>query len=170
MIAGPWRDTLEGAMWSYPKGHGRWPLKPGIRNDALWSAKRQERLGFVALCREWKRAAEADGWLFAPTYGDHESVDRAFRGFREGFTIQGIARDGDDKMLPSATIHIWGPDSLAVEPPLTYDMNEIRRRVRSCGYCDATDVDTVRVGFAGRVCADCDPKVRPSIERPGWTN
>lgn len=137
------------------------------RDEAIYQQICERRGEHVRLCNEWRTAAEADGWEFRPTYAS-EPVEHAFRGERDGFTIQGIARPGDARHPPSASIHIWGPDSLAVRPPLTYDMDAIRRGARTCGYCGAEDVETARVGFAGRCCRTCLPVVRPQIERPGW--
>lgn len=150
---------------------GLWILRPGlpsIRNEQVFQQIKERRTEHLRLCRKWRAAAEADGWKFGPTYGDHESVETAFRGHREGFTIQGLARPGKDGGSPCASISIWGPDGLKVKTPLTYDMDAIRRGIRSCGYCDREDVETVRVGFAGRCCLICEPTVRPQIETRGW--
>lgn len=162
--------------WSDEGVEGLWKRGPGgasVRDEAKHNRLTQQRERNRLLCVEWREAAEADGWVFHPTYGDHEPVEHAFRGEREGFVIQGIARPerdvGRNRYGPEASIHIWGPDGLAIKPPLTYDMDAIRRGARICGYCGQESDDTRRVGFAGRVCPTCDPKVRPSIEYPGWT-
>lgn len=158
----PWTVRSVTGLWKPQLGGG-----PSIRNDQLWEELRAERAGLIKLATEWRLAAEADGWQFRPTYPS-EPVEHAFRGEHEGFSIQGIARPGGDESLPSASIHIWGPDGLAVMPPLAYDMVSIRRGTRICSFCDAEDVDTFRVGFAGRVCAACLPEARRRIETPGW--
>jgi hypothetical protein len=158
----PWDDG-EGVK-------GLWPGGKKPRNETVFRQIVDRRTEHLRLCREWREAAEADGWEFQPTYMT-EAVERAFRGTREGFVIQGICRSGNERYpAPSASIHIWGPDGLAIKPPLTYDMEAIRRGVRVCGYCGADDVDTVRVGFAGRCCRACEPTVRPRVETPGWNN
>lgn len=165
---GPWRDTIEGAMWSYPPGHGRFPAKSGIRNDALWEAKEAERRTFVERAHKWREAAIADGWQAEPTYGDHEPLEQAWKLRRDGFTIQGLSRPGSDKMLPSADVHIWGPDGLAIEPPAEYDFAAIVRGSQTCSECGAHPVTTERVAFANRVCAECAPDARRRYETPGW--
>jgi hypothetical protein len=158
--------------WTVRKVEGLWvkvPGKPMGRNDALWAQLWAEREPLLQLATAYRLAAEADGWVFRPTYYGHEPMEQAFTGDREGFTLSGLCRPGKpDKEMPSAVINIYGPDRLAIEPPLIYDMEEIRRRLRWCGYCDAEDVDIVSVGFAGRVCLACEPRVRLRVETPGW--
>lgn len=148
---------------------GLWPGRGQPRNEQVHKAICIRRTEHLRCCRIWKVVAEADGWVFSPTY-QNESVDHAFRGTREGFTIQGIARPGGEGKSPSASIHIWGPDGMAVRTPLVYSMEAIRAGARTCNYCGAEDVDTVRVGFAGRCCRSCEPTIRPQIETPGWNN
>lgn len=160
----PWDDG-DGVKGLWKPQFGR----PSIRNNELWKQIRIRRLEHVRLATEWRLAAEADGWVFSPTYVS-EPVEHAFRGTREGFTIQGLARPGSDRAGPCGSIHIWGPDGLHVETPPEYNMDKIRANVRVCQYCKAQDVDTVRVGFAGRCCHTCLPTVRPRVETPGWNN
>lgn len=169
-MTGPWKDTHEGVMWTKPKGADHWT--PSVRIDELWFAKRDERRTFVELCHEWRKAAEADGWVFTPTYGDHEPVEQAFRGERDGFVISGIARpgcdEGRDMSLPTASIHIWGPDRGAIDPPLVYDMAAIRAAADKCPECGTIGRQMVVVGFANRCCVACEPALRKAIEVPGW--
>ncbi len=165
MSDGPWIDTVVGVMWTQPPGSDHWT--PSIRNDALWEAKTAERVAFVNLARTWALAAVIDGWSSRPTY-DHEPVEQAFTLERDGFKISGLARPGTDKSLPCAEIHIWGPDRLAITPPLTYDMDAIRRGAETCSKCGAHPIATERVGFAGRYCAPCAAIDRPLIEVSGW--
>lgn len=168
MSDGPWIDTHTGEMWSY-RDRDRWGRATrSVRNDALWDALVAERSGFVDLCREWCAAAVADGWSIKPTYGDHEAVERAFTLERDGFKISGIARMDSGTGMPSAGIHIWGSDHLAIKPPLTYDWEAIKRGAATCSKCGANPIETERVGFAGRYCAPCATVERPKIETPGW--
>lgn len=115
--------------------------------------------------REFILAACADGWSLEPTYPGCESVDRACTLKREGYVIQALARSPQQ-----ANICIWGPDKLALAPPTTYAWEAIQAGLRTCMECGATDVETFRVGFAGRVCMSCAPVVRPRAEFPGWYN
>jgi hypothetical protein len=62
----------------------------------------------------------------------------------------------------------WAPDGLAVEPPAVYNFEELVRNSRTCEFCKAQNVDTQRVGFAGRCCAACLPDARKRIETKGW--
>jgi hypothetical protein len=154
----PWSDKGVAGLW-----------KNSVRDEAKFQRLVELRTENLRLCNEWRQAAEADGWQFTPTY-QHEPVEHAFRGNREGFSIQGIARPNGPGKTPEASIHIWGPDGLAIKPPLCYNMDKIRAGARRCGYCSAEDVDTVRVGFAGRCCLTCEPTIRPHIETPGWNS
>ena len=165
----PWADTVVGKLWTpAPGGRPFRPAGPSTRNGALWHAKTAEREAFVKLALEWRDAAVADGWDMEPTYGDHESVDTAWRLRRDGYSIQGISRPGSDKELPTAGVSIWGPDGLAIHPPLEYDWEAIRRGAETCSECGKYPVQTVRVAFANRVCGECSPAARARLEVPGW--
>lgn len=121
---------------------------------------------------DYRDAAAADGWKIRPTYGSSESAGRASSLDREGFKMMALTRDNSGnggKWKYEVQISLWGPDGLAIAPPEIYDFAEIRARTRRCGYCKDEDVDTERVGFAGRCCGKCLPAMRTKIETPGWT-
>lgn len=128
----------------------------------------------VEWARAWRDAAVADGWSIEPTYGDSESVDRAARLSRVGWMAQVITRTPIEGNRHAnyycGTIHVWGPDGLAVSPGHTYDWAHLVAGLRTCSACKATDVDTERYGFAGRCCAACLPTMRARTEQPGWNN
>lgn len=117
----------------------------------------------------FKRACLSDGWTIAATY-QHESIERAFKLTKDGFLIQGLTRtnEPDKKWRYEASLSCWGPDSLAISLPDTYDFESIKIGVRACDACDASDVDTHRYSFAGRCCAKCLPEMKRKHERPGW--
>ena len=125
----------------------------------------------LALVEKWRDDAVADGWSIRPTY-DSEDQSRAAKLEKDGFVASLLTRDDDGgggKKYPfEASIWVWGPDELAINPGVVYDWQTILDGQRKCGYCPATDVDTQRVGFAGRCCAVCRPKVAAELERPGW--
>lgn len=160
----PWPVTVTTRkLWIGPTENRR-------RDPRVLACLRAERSEHLRLIHEWRAAAEADGWQFGPTYSN-EPETTAFKGNREGFAIHGIARPEDERhSIACVSLHIWGPDGLAIKPPPTYDMEAIRRGARACGYCEATDVDTVRVGFAGRCCLTCEPTIRPQVETRGWNS
>jgi len=140
------------------------------RNETLWQAMKFGLLGGeVAAAEQFRKDAEADGWIFAATY-QHEPIDRAFTGAKGGFKIQGLARGGDDGSLPTGQINIWGPDGISISPvPIAYPGFEaIRALARYCPECKGENVDTVRVAFANRCCLQCAPGLRKKLERPGW--
>lgn len=120
----------------------------------------------------------ADGWGVEPTYGDHEPLESAARLTRDGFVCQILTRDKgpNEAREPrnqglkryETTIHIWGPDRLAIKPPYPYSFEACVAATSHCSACGARGVATERVGFAGRVCAACLPGQRRQIETPGW--
>lgn len=114
----------------------------------------------------WCKSAIADGWDHEPTYEGSEPEEYAMKLKREGFVVQTITRPNTNMNL----IHVWGPDGLVVKGIMPYDWEQLQQQLRACGYCDKTDVDTQRVGFAGRCCNDCIAVTRKRIETPGWTN
>lgn len=115
----------------------------------------------------WRNAAIADGWRAEATYGDSEPIERAATLTRDGFKCMILTRTMEHGWY-EAGVSIWGPDRLAITPPLTYDWDAIVAGLRKCGYCNATDVGTMRVSFAGRCCSDCRPMVSAQLEEPGW--
>jgi hypothetical protein len=54
--------------------------------------------------------------------------------------------------------------------PAVCDYEAMKKGVRTCLACGATDVATGRVGFAGRVCAKCLPGQKRIVERPAWNS
>lgn len=121
---------------------------------------------------QWVKDAIADGWLAEPTYKG-EDIDNATRLMKEGFIV--LAIDRVEKKQPwgitpaQQSVHVWGPDGLAIDPPETYSMEELKRKLRICGYC-GKEGPTKRIGFAGRTCDECHAKNVSRIEYPGWTN
>jgi hypothetical protein len=123
--------------------------------------------------RQWVATAVADGWQIEPTY-QTEPVESAATLDKGGFRAMALMRDRgenhDRRYRYEAKVSAWGPDGLAISVPATYDFALIEKAVRRCGECGREDVDTQRVGFAGRTCADCLPAARKKHEYSGWTN
>jgi len=145
-----------------------WPW-PSNMTGRLHTELRAERMkGEVAAASDWRHAAEADGWEFSQTY-KHEPVEHAFRVSREGFIVLGLARPGG-YLLPTGSINVWGPDSLSIDPvPIVYPgFAALKSLARRCPECGTEDVDTMRVSFANRCCANCAQELRKELERPGW--
>jgi len=129
-------------------------------------------LEMIKAARDYMQAAIADGWEHAPTY-TQEVEERACSLTREGYKMMIIAREAlpEDRVKNSMTsICIWGPDSLAIIPPDTYDFVNIVENSHLCNFCKKVAEQTHRVGFAGRSCAECLPKQKAKHEYPGWTN
>jgi hypothetical protein len=125
---------------------------------------------------EFRTAAIADGWVVKPTY-DHEPVESAASlKHPEGFTMLIITREHNLKLYPNVKtkyeidISIWGPDGLAIDVPLKYNMLDIRAGVLMCSNCKRVVPKTVRYSFAGRCCEECLPELRKRFEKPGWCN
>jgi hypothetical protein len=124
--------------------------------------------------RQWVAAAVADGWAISPTY-QTESVDSAATLDKDGFQALVLTRDrgegADGKRYRyEAKVSAWGPDRLAINVPRKYDFALMQQATKHCAECGKDGVDTQRVGFAGRVCADCLPKTQKQHEYPGWTS
>lgn len=117
----------------------------------------------------WRIAALADGWSNEPTY-QHEAIDRASTLRKDGFIAQIIARPEDKVFKPIGSIAIWGPDGLAIDIDNEYNWDKIQANLRLCMDCKRGDVETQRVGFAGRVCVECLPAARKRDEYAGWSD
>ena len=135
----------------------------GFRSPSLAAAA-------LAGVRQWRSDAIAGGWDHRPTYGESEPEERAMRlTGPDGWTAQTIARS-NERGGAEASIHVWGPDGLAVDVPPFFDMRVLTAALRRCSRCKAENVETQRVGFAGRVCASCITDARKEVETPGWNN
>ena len=124
--------------------------------------------------REFRDAALADGWDISPIY-DTESQDDAAELTRDGWKMFVFAR------ADFAEVDIWGPDGLAIHfpPDLTlvdefppewseYSMGKLEKYLCYCEYCNSHNIETSRIGFAGRCCAKCLPAQKVKQEYPGW--
>lgn len=123
--------------------------------------------------REWVAAAVADDWAIEPTYQTEPQESAATldkNGFRAMVLMRDRGENHDRHYRYEAKVSAWGPDGLAISIPVKYDFALVEKAVRRCGQCGKDDVDTQRVGFAGRVCAECLPEARKKHEYPGWTN
>ena len=164
----PWKDGIKtDGLWTYSSGD-RFTRKP-IRNDRLWGEIVEARKVLIAKALAWREAAMADGWESRPIY-QHEDELTAFRLTRDGFVVQGLARPEGELSVGSGEIHCWGPDGLHIPVGEVYDWGNLNRAVETCGYCSAHPVKTTRVGFAGRCCEACLPRMRKQIETPGWAD
>ncbi len=125
--------------------------------------------------RTWKTAALADGWAIKPTYGEHESVDRAASlekdGYNEGSIPEKLqkkpeaSRDGESQ----GQLHYYLRSSLDLESPVTTPGFSRRSEIpKLCSECGQVKPQTSRVGFANRVCDDCKPAAKAKYEKPGW--
>lgn len=118
----------------------------------------------------WRDAAIADGWEHRPTYGTHESEDRACKLTKDRFVVQVLTRTHEKaKRRYEAQVSAWGPDGLAIRVPDIYDWHAIQSAVMRCNYCGACPVETSRVAFAGRACGTCGPQERAKLPR-NWAD
>lgn len=113
---------------------------------------------------KFREGAMSDGWKFKD---DQQDMSYA-RLIKDGFVMHVCARKDVGKWQYQAMVSVWGPDGLAIHPDNEYDWDQIQSCVRTCLECGATNVETFRVGFAGRVCEKCLPEQRRKIETPGW--
>lgn len=144
----PWTSTID--------AKGLWRNSPK-RDEKLWRKICVEKERFVAEAIKYRAAMIADGWHCEPLY-NHEPVGQASRMTRDGFIAHVLSRPETERTTPSASVHFWGPDGMAIRAPLPYDGAAVVVGLRVCGYCGASDVDTQQVAFAGRACASCAPK------------
>ena len=141
---------------------------------ALWFTAYNDEQA-VQVVHRFREAAIADGWSAQPTYEGHETVERAARLYREGFQLQLLSRAPTGKPFENfyhASISAWGPDGLAIETPGNGEYPGFAFFIagtKRCAKCERGDVETVRVGFAGRYCRECAPEARKRFETPGWT-
>lgn len=112
----------------------------------------------------YRRAMIKDGWKFSRNY-KNESVLLASKSERDGFKVQIYSRTDRD-----CGVYFWGPDGLAIEPPVPYNYLSLVMGMRICGYCKRENVETERVNFAGRCCIQCLPTIRRKTEQPGWAD
>jgi hypothetical protein len=120
---------------------------------------------------KWRDDALSDGWSMTRTT-DHEAESSACSLEKEGFRAMVLTRTQRDpkKWHYEVSLHVWGPDQLAIEIGPTYSWDAIRQGVETCSECRFTGIPTVRVGFANRVCEACRPAAAARIETPGWCN
>ena len=122
----------------------------------------------LAACDAWRDAAEADGWTIEPTYSS-ELLTRAATLKREGYVAMVLTRDYPNGHI-EAHVSVWGPDGLAIIAGFPYSWADVVAGASACSECGAAPVETVRVGFAGRVCKACRPAVAKVAEFPGWND
>src|SRR5580692_4339081 len=127
---------------------------------------------FIAV-QQFIADAVVDGWAIEPTYRNSESIEQAARLTRDGFVIHTINRSAANgekprRWLSESMVHIWGPDGLEISTPSQYEFEEIKNGLQKCSECKRIGVKTERVGFAGRCCIECLPKLRAQIETPRW--
>lgn len=110
--------------------------------------------------KAFRDAAIADGWVPKQTYPGGEPMESAASLERDGYKLMIFTRDKptpNGKWKYQAEVNLWGPDRFAIKPPDVYDFVAITKNIRNCHYCKAADVETTRVGFAGRACTRCAP-------------
>lgn len=119
----------------------------------------------LAYARAFRDAAIADEWEAKPLYEGGE-IEQAVQLTRDEWVIHIYLRSETD-----CGVSIWGPDRLAVYYPDSepYDFEELERRLYICSVCGA-EGETVRLGFAGRVCPACRKELAPTVEFRGWAD
>lgn len=127
--------------------------------------------------KAWKEAAVADGWSIEPTYPPQgqnagESVERAARLHRDGWTVQILTRDNQDdpgrKWKYEAQVSVWDADGRGVTPGDTYDPNHLKESSMRCDGCGKLVEKVHPVAFANKACSECLPNMRREMEKPGW--
>jgi hypothetical protein len=109
---------------------------------------------FITLANQWKDDAIIDGWSIYP---DKPNEDIYFLTHPEGFRASGYTKIQEPNSLKKFHVRIlvWGPDRLAIKSSLKYNMNNIRKGLKICNYCNNENIETMKVGFDGRACLTC---------------
>lgn len=128
----------------------------------------------IAAARAFREAMAADGWdCVAGDGGRGPRTVEAYAHLRRDGWVAHVMADiypPGKKWYGQASVHIWAPDRLDIKPPDIYPgFEKLQALIRHCNYCDRDDVDTERVSFAGRCCAQCLSAERDRLEYPGWT-
>jgi hypothetical protein len=102
-------ERVEPAYSALSIEHMDFIMEFGFTNDEQW----------YNAAIAYRNAAVHDGWSIRPTYEGHESVERAATLEKDDFTIMILTRDPTTsdigKWKYEASIHIWGPDGLAIK-------------------------------------------------------
>lgn len=139
----------------------------------------------------WREAALADGWVERPggpwgvqarpfardeRFGSYVQTGERRAGDRSVALLKGDAViwlvDRDDGLRYMSGWFSNGTRAMATVPEV-YDAAAVEAQRGSCTECGAEgDPQRLRpLGFAGRVCRDCDtPERRAKVEFPGWTD
>ena len=124
--------------------------------------------------KQWMHDALNDGWR--NTTGHFNGTMKMLE--RDGWTayvdLDSVALDvgqathwKDMKRVKVGTVTIWGPDGLQILPWSIYNWDKIVEGLRICEECGKMG-ETVRLGFAGRVCPECRARLVDKVEFPGW--
>lgn len=135
---------------------------------------------------QWIEDAKADGWKDRKMYNNPMDLSTALTNIQgwsvqvyiqqpfRGVDIKMLKERGklaaDDENYTTPHVEIWGPDRLVVkhnweEYP---GLEVMEKELDKCTECGNRG-ETVRLGFAGRVCPSCREKYVDQVEYPGWT-
>jgi len=115
----------------------------------------------------WYQNALEDGWK------EDEDKNKGSNGkwiyFGESPTNTQLV--GHIDMGRVGNVMVWLEDGLQIAVPTTYtSVKELVHRKNMCMECLDMNVETQRVGFAGRYCNTCATELRPKIEERGWAD
>lgn len=148
---------------------------PSRMNQSVLTRLMGERDSARAIAIAWWEAAKADGWASRPTF-KHEAEDRHATIDRDGYKAHCYMRPNEKDhrahpTLGNGEISVWCSKGISIRAPLVYPgFAYFPKAERTCPECGAEDVETFRVAFANRSCEACLPKLRASLERPGWND
>jgi hypothetical protein len=147
-------------------------MKEGLKLSNLSEKEIQNKKIEVEKAASFRDAAVLDGWTIKPTY-EREPQEYASTLEKDGFLMMVLSRPPIEYSHGSYTwdgsVHIFGPDGLAIETPEEYSWEKIKNGLTVCSKCKKIG-KTKRAGFASRVCDSCLPEAKKELEYPGWTN
>jgi len=148
---------------------------------------------------DWRKNALADGWIEKPggpwgpqaqphlrddvfgqfqTTGERRPGDRAILLKKDDWSVWLVDRDlSDINQKPTGKRELYtiswydNGQSNSGPVPEKYSIEDLEKLRNKCNYCGSTDKPVKHIGFAGKVCGDCDtPELRNKVEFPGWAD
>lgn len=122
--------------------------------------------------RDWVTTRIREGWSLdnssaVPASEASPASHESYRLIRNGFKVLASITNSGGAWTYAGSLHAWGPDGLVVRVGPTVTFAEMQASLLECQRCGKR-AETVRIGYANRVCIECREAVRPLVEVEGW--